>query len=630
MNGKRLALTLVFSFVSAVPSLAQLELDDIRAVRSFRAIEISLADERIAYVLDEPGPDGGRRSDLWVAGSRGGATWRRTEYGDVGGVVRWSPEADRIAFLRSGDPSSVWLIRPESGAPGLVETELGRIRDLEWSPDGRTLALVAGEGGRSSAEGIYLLEVDRDRGRWLLPPERHGLSIAWAPDGRHLAFSAQDESGFYGRLESDLHLVSVEDGRVRPLVERPGVDREPLFDPDGDRIAFVSGFGVTGMLAGLGVSVIDVETGSVRDLAPTEKGSFFTGPALVGWSPDGDGVLYEVTDGVRRPLESVSITDAKIRRVSRDSTFYWSSYRAASGTITFLGERGDRPPELHMSPLESFRPVRLTSVNDFFHALDDIRFEVVEWTNSEGGRIEGMLLRPEATSEPLPLLTILHGGPAVAVSQGFWALEFFNPYRDDMFASRGYAVFLPNPRGSAGYGTGFMGAVRGDWGTAPADDVTSGIDRLVERGIADPDRLGLMGWSYGGYLTAWILTRTDRFAAASVGAGPVNLVSHFAQGARQMLDYFEVPPWEDPDRYLRSSPIFQADRIRTPTLVQQGDEDTAVSPSQAEELHTALGVVGTPVELEVYEGEGHVVRSPETQERAWRTTWEWFRSRLQP
>jgi dienelactone hydrolase len=254
------------------------------------------------------------------------------------------------------------------------------------------------------------------------------------------------------------------------------------------------------------------------------------------------------------------------------------------------------------------------------------RAERIRWTAPDSTTIEGMLLRPPASAGPgpHPLVTVLHGGPASAYNLSFPSLGFFDPYQDVHLAARGYAVFMPNPRGSGGYGERFRSAVRRDWGAGPAADVHAGIDYLIAQGIADATRLALTGWSYGGYLAAWMLAHSDRFTVGSVGAGVFDLTTHYGLGAPQLEEYFGGPPWRLPSLYRRQSPIQHVAGIRTPTLIFHGETDNAVSIAQSELLHAALRAEGVPTELVRYPGEGHSLRQTTAQDDSWARLLSWL------
>jgi dipeptidyl aminopeptidase/acylaminoacyl peptidase len=255
--------------------------------------------------------------------------------------------------------------------------------------------------------------------------------------------------------------------------------------------------------------------------------------------------------------------------------------------------------------------------------------QVVRWPSSDGLEIEGILVYPlgYVPGRRCPLIVNLHGGPTGVFVRNYLA----EPYSDGQcdllgLAAAGFAVLRPNPRGSGGYGEPFRLAGAADWGGGDYQDVIAGVDALVERGIADPARLGIMGWSYGGYLAAWAITQSRRFRAACVGAALVNLISQAGSSdlAGFIQDAMGAEVWQDPERYQRRSPLFQLGRLTTPTLIQHGAEDTRVPAGQARELYNALRRQGTPAELVLYPRQGHLVGEPRLLMDVQRRAREWM------
>jgi dipeptidyl aminopeptidase/acylaminoacyl peptidase len=251
---------------------------------------------------------------------------------------------------------------------------------------------------------------------------------------------------------------------------------------------------------------------------------------------------------------------------------------------------------------------------------------VIRWASPDGLEIEGLLTLPldHTPGQPCPTLVIVHGGPAGAYSESYVAAPSLYPIAT--FAERGYAVLRPNPRGSSGYGAAFRTANRRDWGGGDYQDIMSGVDYLVEQGIADPQRLGIMGWSYGGYMTSWAITRTRRFYAASVGAGVTNLMS--MNGTCDIPgfipDYFGAEFWDDPDVYRAHSAMFGIKGVTTPTLIQHGDRDERVPLTQGKELYNALKRQDVPVEMDIYPRQPHGPNEPRLIMDIMRRNLEWF------
>jgi len=301
---------------------------------------------------------------------------------------------------------------------------------------------------------------------------------------------------------------------------------------------------------------------------------------------------------------------------------------ALNGTGThvgFVSEGPDRAPEPYVSPLAPFAPMRVAELQSL-PAIPFGKTEPMRWRSFDGREIEGLVTYPTGyrPGVPVPLLTILHGGPPSSFTQTFTG--GVGAYPIAAFASAGFAVLRPNVRGSSGYGREFRYANLRDWGGGDFRDAMAGIDALVQRGVADSDRLGVMGWSYGGYLTAFAITQTTRFRAASVGAGITNLVSYVgvADIPGFIGSYFGGEFWDAPKLWQDRSAVFRVKAVTTPTLIQHGENDLRVPISQGYELYTALKRRHVPVTMVVYPRQGHGVGEPRLQLDVMRRNLEWF------
>jgi dipeptidyl aminopeptidase/acylaminoacyl peptidase len=636
--GIALAVATACNAAACSPAAAQqpITLDDIRELRSTPWLGLSPDGDRLAYLLNTPGAS----ADLWLVPFGGGTHEQLTRDIGVRSVVGWNTGADQLAFIAPDDDgTALWLVQP--GGEPRVGCVLPRgARSAAWMGDGVRLTFAAradalqssaAEASASAGDAVFVCNPRSGTVSQVTARGYHGLEFGWSPQGDRLAVSFQERAGFYESLESDLLLVDVRTGEASPLVTRPGIDRSPLWSPDGREIAFLSGFGHSGLLPNIGVAVIRPGEAIPRDVgAAHDRGGFFESPALHAWSADGRDIFYSVVDGLEVPLFRVPAAGGPWQRVrvpvADGEVAYQYSLSAHAQRLAFKVSATDRPPEIFTMRLGQADVLRVTRFHDGFAVRGATRAESLRWTAPDSTIIEGMLLRPppSAGDGPFPLVTILHGGPASAYNLSFPSLGFFNPYQDVHLAARGYAVFLPNPRGSGGYGEHFRRAARRDWGDGPAADVHAGIDTLIAMGVADPDRLALTGWSYGGYLAAWMLAHGDRFAVGSVGAGVYDLTTHYGLGAPQLEEYFGGPPWRLPGLYRQQSPIQHVARIRTPTQIIHGERDNAVTIAQSELLHAALLAEGVPTEFVRYPGEGHSLRQAAAQNDSWERMLAWL------
>jgi dipeptidyl aminopeptidase/acylaminoacyl peptidase len=370
------------------------------------------------------------------------------------------------------------------------------------------------------------------------------------------------------------------------------------------------------------IHLISPTTGEVRPLAE----SFARRPSILGFTSDAQNVLISEVRSVVTRLSQLPIDGSAPRDLSPDTLQMGGITIGARGAmIGFTSESAQRPPEAYVTRIADFRPARITSFQPSGMPAAP-RTEVVRWTSSDGFDVEGLLTYPIGwrAGTRVPLLVIVHGGPPSAFTNGFTGRLATYPIA--VFAQRGFAVLRPNVRGSAGYGRAFRYANVRDWGGGDFRDVDAGVNAMIERGIADSARVGLMGWSYGGYLTAISITRTQRFKAASVGAGITDLVSYSgtADIPGFVPSYYGGDFWDHADAYRAGSAIANVANVTTPTLIQHGALDERVPIGQGYQLYYALKRRGIPVRMLVYPRQGHGIGEPRLQIEAARANLEWF------
>jgi dipeptidyl aminopeptidase/acylaminoacyl peptidase len=628
------------------------KLDDLFRIRNVEEARISPAGDRVAYVLSEIDlAKNAIRSSIWLAKTAGGPPLKLTAGPGRDETPRWSPDGRQMAFISDRDGSNqIWLIDLAGGEARKPVSIEGGASSFAWSPDGRRIAFLARTPKASGTEkaakapvdviifdqdvpGLQLFVLDPVSGEIsrLTPDLSAVTDFSWSPDGKTIAFAAQPSPRIQDLYRTDIYTVDLETRVIRDLVKRPGIDTFPRFSPDGRQVAFLSTEGKTDWIANWYLCLVPAAGGAPRNITPKLDEFLFTPQ----WSPDGRRIFFQSPAGLGNQLYSASPETGELRPLLAGD-FVWSdfSFSAKAERMAFLGTNSSTPTEVFVSSPDKFSPVRLTFTNPELQNVSLGAQEIVHWKSSDGLEIEGLLLLPPGSpaGKPYPLLTYVHGGPS-----GRFAAEFSpqigSPYPIQaecyplqVLAGLGYAVFMPNPRGSYGYGEKFRKANLLDWGGGDYRDIMSGIDALIGRNIADPERLGIMGRSYGGYMTAWIISQTDRFKVASLGAGMSNLVSFYGQ--TDIPGYTEYylgdVPWQALDRYMSRSPVFYARNIKTPTLILHGEKDFRVPLPQAQELYAALKRNGVPVELIIYPRQGHVVVEPKFMRDMMERNLEWF------
>lgn len=583
---------------------------------------------RIAYVLTKADPErSAYDADVWLIDADGGNARQLTQGTGSDTKPRWSPDGKRVAFLsdRSG-VNQVYLIDVDGGEARPLTNESTAVRELEWSPDGTAIAFtridkttpeerdgphVVGEGTKHVH--LYLAEVESGRVRRLTRGEFSVFSFSWSPDGNALAFDRGPGTGLDALYETDLYAVARDGGEPKPLVVRAGLDQGPLYSRDGKWIAFTSLGGVSSWIVEHDIYVVPATGGTPRDISK----AYGRTPDRIVWGDDSRSVVAEApwntTARILRFSAQLSDRGGQGGEGTLLPTANCQLPTACSGTAGDIDLHGNRiayiyesltaPPELYVDQQQ------LTHHNDAYRnrALGETR--VIRWKNPKDGlEIEGLLILPIGYERGtrVPLLTFVHGGPASHFDESF--LGYLGPvYAPQVLAANGFAVLCPNPRGSGGYGEKFRQANVGDWGGMDWIDVNAGIDKVVADGIGDPKRLGFMGWSYGGFLAAWAIGHSDRFLAISVGAPVVDLLSHHATSDLRgfIPAYF---PGLSLDTLRAHSPAWQLKKTNAKVLIQQGENDERVPPTQSLLLYRLLRDLGVDATMVTYPRTAHTAR----------------------
>lgn len=356
--------------------------------------------------------------------------------------------------------------------------------------------------------------------------------------------------------------------------------------------------------------------------------TFDAQPNVIDWSADGKHIYFSETRGTFTRLSAIDVTSNAITELNKGNEVIGGvSLNQGRVVFGFTMQNSEKAPEAFVTPIKTFSPIQVSRANADLPKLPLGKSEVLTWKSSDGLDVEGILTYPVnyQSGKRVPLLLVIHGGPAGVFTQSFLAGSR-SVYPLAAFSARGYAILRVNPRGSSGYGQKFRYGNIKDWGGGDYLDLMTGVDRVIQMGVADPDRLGVMGWSYGGFMTSWIVTQTKRFKAASVGAGVTNLMSFIgtADIPSFIPDYFGGQPWENLDVYRSHSAMFNMKSVSTPTLVQHGEADERVPISQGYEFYNALKVLNVPTRMIVLPRMPHGPNEPKMVLKASQTNLEWF------
>jgi len=632
--------------------------DDVLGLRVVSDPRVAPDGRHVAYVVESlNGEKDAYQTDVWLVPTAGGEA-RALASSPVGDdTPRWSPDGKWVAFLserpRPGAKADdtdeakrqVWLIRPDGGEAVPLTSAPGAVSGFEWSADGKTIGFVArepksDERRRREKEKddawtpselygwnrLWVIDVATRQPRQLTTGAIHVTGLSFSPDGERIAFAAQPTPLIPDTFRSDVYAIPTAGGVPAPLVARKGLDGAPSWSPDGQWIAFVSQDGrdeewYTNKYA----TVVPASGGAPRALTLSldeSIGGLF-GSRLV-WTPDSRSVLFSAGEKTAEHLYRATLEGKVEPLTSGPEVSGAPSIDGKGETLVFLREDSVTPREvwtMRLAPPTARKGARaaaapsprpLTDTNPQARELLSFPKGLVTWTGAEGWEMDGLLVYPVGYTKGarVPLALNVHGGPAGTHSNTFTPSARLWGW--PLFAQAGYAIFFPNPRGSGGYGEKFRAANVRDWGVKDYEDLMAGVDALVERGIADPDRLTVNGWSYGGFMTSTVVTKTDRFKSAIVGAAVTNLASF--TGTTDIpgfaRSYFRSWPWEDPQVYVDRSALFHAGRVKTPSLVVHGDKDDRVPVSQGWEFYDALKANGVPTDLLILPRQPHGIREP--------------------
>lgn len=639
--------------------------DDEMALRSIVDVKIAPGGQEVAYAVSRPSLEKNEHEvTLMVASAAGrasGSVPRRL--GEALKILntplpaprlRWAPDSSAIGLLAlAGDRPQAFAV-PLSGGEARQLTEAAEgVFAFAWSPDGKELAYLTrdpptAEEARSRAivnhvgapekpGRLVVRALPAGEPRVLTPASHFVDSFAWAPNGRELFYSAAPRAGFTAQYESRIYGIAAAGGQPRTIVDRGGMNRGPLPSPDGRLIAFTSTEGRFDIMASRSLTIVPATGGTPR--------RYPLGDAWINelvWAADSRSLYLQANDGTfgsrqqmfEQPIVRVTVDDGRSEQVTSGVAVNFSLSMSADGRrLAYRSVRDRSMGEVFVMDTTTREITRLTEVNPELRELDLGELRVVSWRSFDGMEIFGLLLMPPG-AEPgrrLPMLVYVHGGPGGGVTHGLFpqfmhTVGQVDPYPTEAMAGAGYAVLFPMPRGGAGYGEAGQRAVVDSWGEGDYRDIMAGVDAMVERGVADPDRLGVMGASYGGYMTNWIVTQTGRFKAASAGASAADLVDLrlIPDGGEVMTHYFREP-WQNRASYAAHSPLSFVERVTTPLLLQHGERDPRVPVASAWKMYRALTALGKTVELDVYPRGGHVMYEPVLQREVMQRNLEWFR-----
>jgi dipeptidyl aminopeptidase/acylaminoacyl peptidase len=632
----------------ALAQTRHIELNDFAKITSVSDPQISPDGKTVVFVVARPNVEQDRIDREFVlidiaTGAQHVLTYDRKGVGSP----RWSPSGDRLAFVAADgsgkDAKPQVFVLPMTGGEARKITDAPNgIEQLAWRPDGKEIAYVTSDEPENKKEiekhhdafevgdndflateaampsHIWILPAEGGKakrltsGAWSLPksapPSPPASPISWSPDGQWLLFTRQEHPHQGDADLTTLQVLNVETGATHKLTNHEKFESFGLFSPDGSRVAYwyprdgdpnnENEIFVTQTAGGDGS---DATRAIDRDLL------------RVIWMPDGNSLLVGGHDGTQTSLWLQPLAGAAKKLLLGDispSWLFWvDAYVGRKGEIAFTGSTPTQPSELYYMASANDKPRRLTDFNHEIASLALGKAERFEWKASEGFQEDGVLFYPPEFQKDrkYPLVLIIHGGPTASTTTQFNFLS-------QLMATHGYVVFSPNYRGSDNLGNAYQRAIWNDAGDGPGRDVIAGIDALKKRGFVDETRIGVTGWSYGGYMTSWLIGHYQIWKAAMAGAPVTDLYDEYnlADGNVSARYSFKGSPYvgENLKDYRAQSPITFAAQMKTPTLIMHDTGDARVTITQGYSLYHALKDNGVPVKFIAYPVAGHFPGDP--------------------
>ena len=597
------------------------------------------------------------RSRVWMVSENGGEAVALTSDSESSWNPRWSPDGRYLAFLSARDdgPAQVWSLYRGGGEAVQLTDTAQAVDEFQWSPDSSRLLLVLRDASEEELarkeQGddyeeetpkpwvidrkqfktdyvgyldrrrthVYVLDIQSKELLQVTDGDYDDSQAAWSPDGRLIAFTSNRTADPDGNYNTDIWVVAANgEGDPVRVTENPGPDAEPAWSPDGTFIAHTATTDLEAMLYATSHLAVSDASGQGTRLLTREIDRMVFSPRVAS---DGKAVWFLLEDAGEQQLARIAIENKKLDRIVRGEDVVQSFSFLNDDLITLVVSRPHAPAEVFTwsgGQLEQRSKVN----HDVMQGLELGRVQKIRFASKDGTEIESFVVTPPGFRKgaTYPVIMDIHGGPQSQYDYGF-------NFDAQLYAANGYLVVLPNPRGSTGYGQAFCLAIWQDWGGPDYDDVMAAIDTVIDNGWADPERMAVTGWSYGGILTNHVITKTGRFNAAAPGASATLYVVNYAHDMYQRWWDQELGyPWEAEarERYERISPFNHVDKVTTPTLILGGEKDWNVPIINSEQLYLALKKLGVETELVVYPGEFHGGFAPSNRKDLAERYLEWF------
>ncbi len=623
-------------------------------LKNITAVSASPDGSKVLYAVREAIMTADRSeyiNQVWMTDVKSGKQIQLTRGDKNSGQPAWSPDGQWISFVSNRDGKNNLYLLPVAGGEAEKVTDVkSGIGIYKWSPDGRSVACILADSATREDEKkikakedwyykdenikqnrLYILKLDlKDSAgarvmKKLTEQHFNVNAFDWSPDGKLIAFSHGKSPEVNDNVYSDISMVNVETGELKKIAATGAGENNPLFSPDGKQLAYASTTDPVDWSGPEHIRIVSLSDGKNWKLktSPDENAS------LIGWTGDGQSVIISESNKTMNSVYLLSVDGKSLKEWNAGSHMYLSTanLNKKGDHLAFVLQNTNTLPQAYVSGIQEYKPVLVSSINEPWTSKSLPRTEVVRWKSKDGKEIEGLLTYPlnYRAGQKVPFLLNVHGGPAGVFQQTCIASNQ-SVYPLAALAENGFAILRPNPRGSSGYGADFRMANRKDWGGMDYEDLMAGVDEVIRMGLADTSRMGVMGWSYGGFMSSWIVGHTHRFKAASIGAPVVDLAhQNLTDDIEGFLpSYFKSDPWNDWSLYDAHSPLRFVQNVKTPVLLQHGEADQRVPFSNAVMFYNALRRRDVPVRLLALPRQPHGPQEPKMVLKTLQSNAEWF------
>ncbi|HEY7181269.1 MAG TPA: S9 family peptidase [Blastocatellia bacterium] len=625
--------------------------EDVLSLNRASDAQMSPDARRVAFVVSSWDRENDRfNSDIWLVDELRQAI-RLTSHPKRDDTPRWSPDARRLAFLseRGSDADAgaqIFLLNPLGGEPVQLTWHKAPIQSFQWSPDGRLIAFIAEDPRErpKTKPPVVVDEDDRFARLWIIDvasreikpltkASRHVTAFDWSFDGSRIVFTARATPKLMDNDTTEVFVTPAGlqnapygETQWKRITQGGGAENQPRFSPDGRWITYLAHADGDVAVGPERIHIVAATGGEPRPL-PVKFDGYISS---YGWVFDSQRIVFLAAMGVSANLYTTRVDDTEPVLMTRNEGVTTGFSMTIDGmNIAYVHENPRMPTEVALLNARNMIPILLTRLNPQVESMTLGQVESVKWASNDGTEIEGLLVYPVGyqTGARYPLLTYIHGGPEGAYTKGFNASWSAFP---QVYAGAGYAVFMPNFRGSSNYGAKFAQSNAKLVGKVDYEDILSGIDNLIKLGVADGNRLAVAGWSYGGYMSGWIIGHTDRFKCAAYGAGLSNAVSYWgtADIVQQRERLHGGTPWEARKMFDEQSPLSYLTGVKTPTLIFHGEKDERVPLGQSLETYRTLKRLGVTTQLVIYPDQGHGILKPSYQLDKMRREFAWIEKYL--